>query len=81
MNTLQLTISFVVFGCLLYLMQMPDKKNTNLINNISPETDFNNNILGPKIAKDDKSAVRIIFYILLVGVIFTIYLQNKENDL
>lgn len=75
MFTSQLIISFVVFGCLFFLMTVPDQNKNN-----KQETAFDDK-LSPKIIKSDKNnvaAVKITFCLFLIGMIYLIYNYNNS---
>ncbi len=76
----QLIFSFIVFGCLLFLMDDKAKKDNNNNKNKDIKTNFDKD-LAPKIGQNDNTVVKITFCILFIAVIYYFYDQQNNFDL
>ena len=78
MNRFQVIISFITFATLFYLMT--DANNTNKIKNknkIEDESDINfDKDLSTKVGKNDMTAVKISFFLFLIGIIYMFYQED-----
>jgi len=71
----QLIFSFIVFGCLLFLMDDNSKEKVNENNNSKANFDKD---LVPIVGKNDTTVVKITFCILSITIIY--YFYDQQNN-